>query len=87
MEPSEKVPVAVYCCVPPAVMVALVGAMVIEVRAAGMTARVAESLRAVVGSVAVMVTVPSATPVARPLGAILAIEVSELAHVNVAVTP
>ena len=63
--PSEYVPVAVNCWVAPAAMLGLAGVTAIEDRVAAVTVRVV--FPEILPEVAVMVAVPAATAVARPL--------------------
>jgi hypothetical protein len=78
---SEYVAVAVNCCVEPESTVALVGAIVMELTTLLLTVRVV--LWVMPLSVAVIVVLPSATAVARPEAAIVAI--AGLEEVQVAV--
>lgn len=59
------VPVAVNCCVEPAATEAVAGVTEIEVKVGGVTVRVVEPL--IVPDLAVMVALPDATAVARPV--------------------
>jgi hypothetical protein len=72
-ELSEKVPMAVNCCVMPRGIDAAAGVMVIDVRTAGVTERVADELTE--SNVALMSVKPVLTEVARPLlaGALLTV--------------
>ena len=81
--PSENVPVAVNCCVPPTDRLGLAGITVMEDRATALTVRVV--LPEIVPEVAVMVAVPAATDVARPLLLTVAIEVLDEPQVTDAV--
>ena len=63
--PSENVPVAVSCWVPPTDMFGLAGVTAMEDRVAEVTARVV--LPEIVPEVAVMVELPATIAVARPL--------------------
>ena len=74
--------VAVYCCVPlPALRVAVAGETVMPVSVALVTVRTL--VADMVPEVAVMVEVPAATPVARPVLDTVAIAVLLLDHVTV----
>ncbi len=64
-EPSEKVPMAVNCCVLPRGINDAAGVMVIDVSTAGVTERVADELTE--SNVALMSVVPVLTEVASPL--------------------
>ncbi len=64
VEPSEYVPVAVKCTVPPTDTVGLAGVIAREVRTAGFTVSVVDADTA--PDVAVIVVVPAATDVAMP---------------------
>jgi hypothetical protein len=76
--------VAVNCCALPAATEAVVGVTEIEINAAAVTAKVAEP--AIAPEVAVIVAVPCATLVAKPLLLIVAIEVDEEVQVAVLVS-
>ena len=79
--PSSKLPVAVNCCCVPVAMDTVAGETVMEVRCAGMTVMVLESVKE--PTVAVMVVVPAARITARPLLSMVATVVVE----EVQVTP
>ena len=66
---------AVNCSVVPSAIEGFVGVTEIEVSTAAVTVSAVEPVRPLPGSVAVMVVVPSETPVLRPLlpGALLAV--------------
>jgi hypothetical protein len=64
VELSENLPVAVNCCVDPAVIVGDCGEIEIEIRTAGVTVSVADP--EMLPEVAVMDAVPAATAVASP---------------------
>jgi len=70
MVPSEKVPVAVSCTVAPIATQGLTGVIVSEARVAGVTVTVVEP--EIPSWVAVMVALPTAVPVTRPLGSTVA---------------
>ena len=78
--PSSKMPVAVNCCTVPTAIVAVAGKTDIEVRCAGTTVRVVESVRE--PTVAVMVVVPAAKVVALPFASIVAAEGNEEVQVT-----
>ncbi len=75
VELSEKVAVAVNCCDCPAVICALPGEMVMLDRVWLLTVRLVVALT--LPSVPVMVVVPSATPVAKPVLSMVATLVVE----------
>lgn len=73
VELSEKVPVAVNCCVEPMTVLGFVGVTVIDVSISDVTVRVeipemAPAIGRVTGSVAVIVVDPSDNVVAKPVG-------------------
>jgi hypothetical protein len=70
VEPSVYVPVAVNCCVSPLATLGLPGVTAIETSAAAVTVNVV--LPVMLPEVAEIVVVPAATPVARPVEAIVA---------------
>lgn len=74
VELSEKVPVAVNCCVVPLAREGLAGVTAMDTRVAGLTVKVVvpETAPAAVETVAVIVVVPTAVPVASPLLLIVA---------------
>ena len=63
--PSEYVPAAANCWVAPTALLGLAGVTVIEVKVAALTVRVVVS--EILPEVTLMVVVPAATAVARPL--------------------
>lgn len=77
---SEYVPVAVNCCVPPAVTDTVAGVTAMDVNVAAVTVRVVFPLT--VPEDAVMVVVPADTPEARPDVLMVATEVAEELHVT-----
>jgi len=79
--PSSKLPVAVNCCSVPAAIEMVAGAMVMEVRCAGTTVMVVESLKA--PTVAVIVVEPAVRIAARPVLSMVPTVVDE----DVQVTP
>ena len=89
--PSENIPVAVNCWVTPTGMLGLAGVTDREDRMAAVTVRVVlpeeDELEKLLGveEVAVMVVVPTATAVARPLLLTVATEVSDEVQVACAV--
>jgi len=77
VEPSEKVPVAVNCCVLPSAIGGLTGDMVMESRTGAVIVSVAIVL-VIPLLVAVILTTPVPTPVARPVaGSIVAFDVRQ----------
>ncbi len=80
---SEKVPVAVNCCVNPLAIEGLAGVTAIEVKVGATTVRVVEPVTP--ESVALMLEVPVATAVASPAVVIVATLVVAEAHVTVLV--
>jgi len=64
---SEKVPVAVNCCVLPFAMLGLTGVTSREVRTALVTVRIVVPSISVVGSIALIVVKPTTIDVASPL--------------------
>jgi len=81
--PSLYVPVAVYCCVVPSGIVAFPGVTAREVNTGGVTVSIADPL--IVPEVAVIVAVPCATLVARPLLLTVATLVADDVQVTVLV--
>jgi hypothetical protein len=73
--PSENVPVTVSCCVDPTAMVGLAGVTVMEDKVPEVTVRVV--FPETVPKAAVMVAVPAARAVAKPLLSTVIIEVSD----------
>jgi hypothetical protein len=69
--PSLNVPVAVNCCVSPLATDGLTGVTAIDCRVAAATVRVVEPVTT--PDVAVIVEVPTATPVAKPAAVIVAV--------------
>jgi hypothetical protein len=82
--PSEKVPVAVNCCVAPAAIEALVGVMAIELSVAVVTVSTT-AFEVFPLIAAVMFDVPAPFPVATPAALIVATVVLDDAHVAVLV--
>jgi len=78
--PSSKLPVAVNCCSVPAAIEMAAGAIVMELRFAGTTVMVVESVKA--PTVAVMVVEPAARMAARPVLSIVPTVVEEDAQVT-----
>jgi hypothetical protein len=78
--PSEKVPVAVSSTVVPLAIEGPVGATTIEVRTAGVT--VTEVVPDTPAWVAVMVALPTAVPVTRPLGSTVAMSPDDEVQLN-----
>jgi hypothetical protein len=83
VEPSVSVPVAVNCCVSPLATLGLVGVTAMETSAAGITVSVV--LPDTAPEVAEIVVGPTATVVARPPAAMVAVGVLDDAHVTEAV--
>lgn len=81
VELSEYVPVAVYCCVKPAAILAVVGVTVIELNVAAVTVNVLVGLVTPL-NVAVMLVVPAAMVVANPPDAMVATLGVAEAHVT-----
>ena len=77
---SLKVPVAANCWVEPFGIEGFAGVTAIDTRVAGVTVNTVEPVMPV--SVALMLLVPAATPVARPLLVIVATESVADAHVT-----
>src|SRR6266436_2634295 len=73
--PSSKLPVAVNCCCVPAAIDTVAGERVMEMRCAGTTVMVVESVKA--PTVAVMVVVPAVLMVANPVLSMVATVVVE----------
>jgi hypothetical protein len=83
-EPSLYVPVAANCSVKPLAIVGFAGVTAMDTRIAGVTVSVSAGLT-MLPSVAVMLLVPVATPVARPPTVIVAIERFEEPHITLVV--
>jgi hypothetical protein len=81
--PSLKVPVAVNCCVAPLAIDGFAGVTAIDCNVAAVTVSKVEPL--IDDDVAVMVEVPTPTPVARPAALIVAVVVVPELHVTVVV--
>jgi hypothetical protein len=77
---SLYVPTALYCCVCPFATVADVGVIAIDCSVAAVTVRLAELL-VTEPEVALIVELPTAAPVARPVEVIVATVVDEEDHV------
>jgi len=82
IDPSLYVPTASSGVVSPTGTVGEKGETAIETSVAGLTIRVALAFLPVVGSVAVMLAVPAATPVASPPLATVATFVADEVHVT-----
>jgi hypothetical protein len=80
VELSENVPVAVNCCFAPALIEGFAGVTAIDVSVAAVTVRVVEPLT--VPETALIVLVPTATPVANPPVVIVATPVVAELHVT-----
>lgn len=78
--PSSKLPTAVNCCCVPAAIVTFVGVSVIDCRCAATTVITEESVN--VPTVAVIVVVPAASVVAKPLLSMVATVEFEEVHVT-----
>src|ERR1035438_8642268 len=83
-EPSLYVPVAANCSVKPLAIAGFAGVTAIDTRIAGVTVNVSTGLT-MLPSVAVILLVPVATPVARPPAVIVAIERFEEPHITLVV--
>src|SRR6202522_2509201 len=81
--PSLNVPVAVNCCVAPLAIDGFGGVTAIDCNVAAVTVRVVEPL--IAPDVALIVEVPTPTPVARPTALIVAVVVVPELHVTVLV--
>ena len=77
---SEYVPVAVNCCVAPAMMMGLAGVTAMEINVVAVTVSVVALER--LPNVAVIIVVPAATPVARPALDMVALLVFDELHVT-----
>ena len=81
MLPFEYVPVAVSCTVAPTATLVGFGVTAMEDRVGAVTVKVSPG-ETTEPEVAVMLVVPAATPVAKPLELTVATEVAEDAHVT-----
>ena len=79
MLPSEYVPVAVNCCVPPTTIVGFAGVIAIEL-SVGTVCTVNVVLPVTPASVAERVVLPADTAVARPLALMVATVVCDELH-------
>jgi hypothetical protein len=78
--PDARTPIAVYCCVPPAVIDEFVGSIEIDLRSATETVKLVDPERRL--AVALMVVLPGATPVTSPVSSTVAMVESDVVQLE-----